>query len=176
MKIELTADEEKLASEIEFDPGKIKGHEEWRKNSEIAYNLARSLLLRKAVPDHRLRFFNENPSYHPGGRNKSRRDYWHANGNNDAEILRHNNFLPFLRYFIHGPDLPTSLVSEYRTRVDDCGMVTSGDIVPLSKFARDLWRRTGKQHEAEKFFQLALECGLSASRAASIYDAVKKAR
>lgn len=175
MNIVLTEEEEALASEIEFDPGKIRDHQDWLKNSEIAYNLARSILLRRAVPDHRLRYFND-PAYHPGGRNKSRRDNWHANGNSDAEILRSNNFLPFLRYFIYGPDMPAALIAEYKARVDACGMVTSGDIVPLGKFARELWRRYGKRYDAEDFHQLALECGLSASRAGNIHDAVKKAR
>ncbi|TGP88919.1 MULTISPECIES: hypothetical protein [unclassified Mesorhizobium] len=175
MKIELTADEESLAEKLEFDPGKVRDHEDWKRNSELAAQLAHSILKRKAVPDHRLRYFTD-PDYHPGGRNKSRRDNWVANGNSYEDILRHNNFLPYLRYFIHGPNIPKRIIDEFRQAVLDCGQVSSGDMPELTKMARRLWRESGRIYDANTFYQMALECGLNNFRAPSIHSAIRQAR
>lgn len=175
MKIELTAEEEGIASQIEFDPGKVRDHEDWKRNSELAFRLGSSILSRKAVPDHRHRYFTD-ADYNPAGRGKSRRERWRANGNTDGDILRHNSFLPFLRYFIYGPDLPVRLIEAFKTRVAECGQVTSGDIPMLTKYARQIWRESGKIYGADEFYQMALECGLNNFRAPSIYRAIRQAR
>ncbi|ESZ76298.1 hypothetical protein [Mesorhizobium sp. L103C105A0] len=175
MKIELTPDEEAVVARIEFDPAKVRDHEAWKQNSELAFSLGRSILDREAVPDHRHRYFTD-AAYNPAGRGKSRMERWRINGNSDGDILRHNNFLPYLRYFIYGPNLPLHLIEAFKTRVTECGQVSSGDMPMLTKYARQIWRESGKIYDADSFYQMALECGLNNFRAPSIYRAIREAR
>lgn len=176
MKIDLTDSEQKLLEQIVFDFDRLRlmDRDEWMPMSEAAGQLAESLMDRKAVPEHRFNFF-VSAEYNIGGRGKSRADVYRQNGNSDREIPRHPHFLPVLQYWISGPALPGWVVEEFGSSVERCGQVTSSDIVPLGKAARDLWRRSGKVYSAEAFYQLALEF-MSSSRAASIYDAVRQGR
>ena len=88
--------------------------------------------------------------------------------------MRNPAFLKHLRYFLYGPALPDTVIAAFRQKVMDCGMVTSGDIVPLGDEAKRLTRAHGLEpaQAAEEFYKLALECGLDGD-AKSIRDAVK---
>ena len=67
---------------------------------------------------------------------------------------------------------------EFRAAVEDCGDVTSSDVVPLGKTARQIARSRGLQarEASEEFHKLALDCGIDAGYAVFIRDAVRKMR
>lgn len=176
MEIDLTKEEKAWAAEIELDQRRVRDHEHWKLNSELAYKLICSLLERRAVPTHRLKYFVD-PYFHPGGRGKSRKDRFLANAGSYEDMYRHNHFLAYLRYFIYGPDLPRSLVDAFAKAVEACGPVTSGDVDPLRRKARALARQYGlNTADADKFYQLALETMGPSSYAEAIYRAVKDVR
>lgn len=175
MKIDLTADEEVLLSEIEFDALRLREHAEYLRNADKVESLLKSLLERKGVPEHRLRYFTD-PECNVGGRGKSREQRWRENGNSTEEILRHPNFLRIARYFIYGPQLPNGVIAAFSRAVADCGQITSGDVEPLRKTARTLARQYGltSAHE-DQFYQLALET-MGSYYASSIRDAIMHVR
>lgn len=173
--IELTPDERTLADEIEFEALKLRDHIHAENNARLAVALMRSLIDRDAIPEHRRKYFGD-PSYNPGGRGASRKQIFERNGCRGEAILRHPHFLAYLRYFIHGADLPPRVTAEFRAAVEECGMVTSSDIVRLGHKARTLARQLGlSPHDArEEFFKLALDCGLSSSTATMIRESAGK--
>jgi hypothetical protein len=112
-----------------------------------------------------------------GGRGKSRQQVFESNGTAGDDIFRHPHFLPYLKYFLFGPDLPHETIDCFRQAVADCGNITSGDIGPLCELARSLARQQGAERDlAEEFFKLALECGLDSSDAREVRDSVKRIR
>lgn len=173
--IELTAQERALADQIEFEALNLKDHIHAEANAELAVELMRSLTARDAIPEQRRKYFGD-PSYNPGGRGSSRKQIFERNGCRGEAILRHPHFLAYLRYFMHGADLPAGVAAEFRAAVEECGMVTSSDIVPLGRKARALARQLGLDpHDArEEFFKLALDCGLSSSTATMIRESAGK--
>ena len=167
-----------MLSKFCFDPLQFRNdHEGFRKNAEIAHRLTTSLLDRGGIPDARLRHFSQ-PEYFPGGRGASRQDMFTRNGNSHEETLRHPHFLKHLRFFIHGAALPSSIIEAFSEAVQDCGMVTSGDLASLGASARKLARshRLEGGAAADEFFKLSLDLGLSAGQAASIRASVKQLR
>jgi hypothetical protein len=94
------------------------------------------------------------------------------------DILTSVHFLTYLRYFIYGPSLPPAVIEGFQEEVKACGMVTSGDIIPLGNRARKEARGAALDNgsAAEEFYKLALECGLEEYEARSIRDRVKKAK
>lgn len=175
MQIELTDEEQEIVGQIELDQMKVRDHEQWKTNSELAFNLITSLLKRKAVPDHRLRYFTD-PTYNRGDHGKSRKDRFLANSKTIDTMFRHNNFLAYIRYFIYGPNLPASLIASFAETVKGCGDVTSGDTELLRKEARALARRYGfNRADAEEFYKMALEF-MWYSYAESVRDAVKQVK
>ncbi|WP_421871936.1 hypothetical protein [Nitratireductor rhodophyticola] len=178
MEVDLTDDEVQLVNEIEFDASKVADHEAWKRNSEIAAALTKSLLTRKAVPDARLRYFTD-PDYRTGRMKGSRFDIFKRNGNDFEETIRHNHFLKYLRYFVYGSELPEPFLSEFGEAVADCGdYISSGDAYDLSRKARAMYRRSGLEREwaADEFFKLAIDLGMSASHAMTIRKAIIDAR
>lgn len=172
MQIELTDEEQALVDQIELDQTKVRDHEQWKTNSDLAFSLITSLLKRKAVPEHRLRYFTD-PVYNRGDHGKSRKDRFLANSKTIDTMFRHNNFLAYIRYFIYGPNLPESLIASFGKAVEACGNVTSGDIDPLRTRARALARQYGlNRADADEFYKLALET-MEYFYADSIRDAVK---
>lgn len=175
--IELTPAEQKLAATINFDAASLRDYHQAQRNGEAALELAKSLAARKAIPKVRLSYFTD-PTFNPGGRGRSRKQNFERNGCVGDDVLTHPNFLKFLRYFIFGADLPPQVVTEFRNAIDECGHVTSSDVIPLGRVARQLARANRlKAHEAcEEFYKLALDCGLWHSHAEHIRDAVRKMR
>lgn len=175
MPVVLTEEETAIAGSMTFDQGELVkwGFERARRNGEAALALLKSLLGRKAIPDIRLRYFTD-PALFPGGRGLSRKDIWKRNGTVGDDIARHPNFLDELRYFVYGANLPPSVIAAFSAAVANCGQVSSSDIVPLGKTARQIARTHGLQaYEArEEFFKLALDLGFWPPYAASIRKAV----
>lgn len=178
MQIELTEQEQQWLSELELDASKVTDHDEWKRNSEIAAALTKSLLSRKAIPDQRLKYFT-NADYRSGRMKGSRFDLFQRNGNDFEETIRHNNFLKHLRYFLFGANLPEPIISSFSQAIKDCGeYVSSGDAYDLSRKARALYRQSGLEREfaADEFFKLSIDLGVSASDAMSIRKAIIDAR
>jgi hypothetical protein len=146
-------------------------------NGERAAALTSSLLRRKGIPDVRLKYFTE-AEYRRGRIKGSHHELFHRNGLRDHELMRHPHFLPYLKYFLFGPDLPKDAIQRFKEQVARCGQVTSGDVISLGKFARSETRALGlAPHEAaEEYFKLAIECGIWVSYAHAIRDAVKTIR
>jgi len=175
--IDLTEAEKRLADRIEFDASKIKGGvEEVEAVCAAARELATSLLNRKAIPPHRLRYFAD-PDYNVGGHGSSRKQILERNSTG-RDILTNVHFLAYLRYFIYGPSLPPAVIESFQKEVKACGMVTSGDIIPLGDHAKKLTRshQLDRNRAPEEFYKLALESGLQEHEARSIRDRVMKAR
>lgn len=177
LSIELTAPEQELLNEIELDAGALKGYEMATRNGERAAKLTELLLARQgAIPPQRIAYFTE-PEYCIGGRGKSYKELFERNLR-QGSILEHPHFLAYLRYFIHGPDLPESVIDSFAAQVAECGHVTSSDVVPLAKHAKRLTRSHGlNAHDAsEEFYKLALEHGLDSGYAEIIRKQVRTVR
>lgn len=172
--IDLGPEEEALARQIEFDALSLQDHHHWKRNSELAASLAQSLLDRKGIPEHRLRYFTD-PAYFFGRGKGSRLSQFRKNVPDDAAILRNPHFLAYLRYFIYGANIPEAIRSAFRARVESFGGVTSGDIPELGQAARALVRQFGMKSSRfdERFFQLALDCGLNPNTADFVRRTVK---
>lgn len=160
-ELTLSSEEAALLADIELDAGKVEGRDHWLRNGELVLQLTLALAGRDAIPEHRWRWLND-PEYNIGGLGSSRKDVFERNGAAGDNILRHAHFLPCLRYFIFGPDLPLSVIAAFGERVRICGTVTSSDVVPLGRFARHHARAAGLERvsSGEEFFKLALEHGL----------------
>jgi len=176
--IELTEPEVALLREMEFEALNLLNGEPTRRNGRRARELAQSLLKRKAIPEHRVRWFTD-AEYYVGGRAKSRESIFESNGCRGSDILEHPHFLQTLKYWIAGPQLPSPVVDGFCSAVEDCfGHITSSDISGLCKTARQLFRahRLDRKSAAEEFFKLALECGVPTHHAPMIRDAIMRAR
>lgn len=174
--IELSEEEQQLLNQIEFDPRAFDGPDEAQENGRRAVRLTRLLLARDAIPEQRWRFFAD-PTFNPSGRGASNKDIFERNGCHGDDIFAHAHFLPYLRYFIRGADLPDRVRNEFKAAVDDCGFVTSSDVVPLGHKARRLARSLGlRPNDArEEFFKLALDCEVDVGSATSIRESAGKA-
>jgi hypothetical protein len=172
--VRLTPDERLLLDQIAFDPD---GPDDCERNGQLIGQLLRSLMKRDGIPEARLKFFTD-PRYCHGGRGKSYRDLFHQNGRSDDEILKHPHFLPFIRYFLFGDELPNRVREAFCREVESIGNVTSSDVVPLGRLARSLARDAGLtgSDAAEEFFKLAMEQGLGLDYASSIYEQVRRLR
>lgn len=132
-----------------------------------AKKLTQSLLKRKAIPQIRRDFFT-NPELNIGV-SKSRMEVFESNGTNGEEILEHPHFLPHLRYFIFGPELPDATISKFFELVEN-----DAEYGELLTFARSevRQRKLDRLAAREEFFKLALECELDVGIARSIRDTV----
>jgi hypothetical protein len=176
--IELNSEEIALADAIKFDPHDTLGNTQaFHANGDLVTQLTDSLLKRKAIPDQRLSYFSD-PEYHVGGRGSSRQELFLRQIGDREKMVRHGHFLKYLHYFIHGADLPPPVLTAFARAVEDCGMVTSGDIAPLSSTARQLARTHSLDAKiaADEFYKLCLDLDLSPDVAASIRSSVLQVR
>lgn len=156
LKINLTDEEAALLDQIELEALKLVNGQPARENGERAAQLATRLLERGAIPPVRKKVFAD--SDYATGRGPSVREQFRRHGNSPEETLRHPHFLAWLRYFIFGPDLPANLIEAYATKLDDMGMITSGDVGVLATYVRAETRKYGLiKSQADKIFKLALE-------------------
>jgi hypothetical protein len=140
--------------------------------------LTQSLLKRKAIPELRLRYFAD-PKLNIRGRGKSRKEVFEANGIEGEAMFRHPHFLPYLKYFIFGPDLPAEAITPFICVIEE-ELGSSGMILnQLCRVARAKTRRLTRekrQNAPEEFFKLSLEAGLNSGMARSIRDVVRNSR
>ena len=175
-QIELSAEEAGLVNRITLDLVPLLGfHDKLREahvtNQECVPALMKSLEERNAIPGERLKYWTD-PKYTTDHRLKiSRRGLFERNGCKGADIYRHVDFLPFLRYFLLGADLPEEAIAEFEKQAGNPDRFTSGDYEPLAKCARALIRRHSlkKSHAREEFFKLCLDIGLGVTRADTIF-------
>ena len=172
-KIVLTDEEEVLLAQINFHPkNDNRLHEILKISCAAAAPLADSILSRKAVPEIRRRYFTD-PDLNIGLK-KSRKEVFEANGTKGEAILRHPHFLPYLEYFIYGPQLPDKVIGEFWHLASGLDVEQN----ELRKLARNMTRQfeLNSREACEEFFKLALECGMSVDGARSVRDAVKTVR
>lgn len=157
-KIELTKAEQDLFDQIEWN-SKIWlrwDQEQQILNFERVGQLSESLIRRKAIPKIRGDVWSK-PDMNPGGRGKSRQEVFESNGCHGTEIIRHPHFMPHLRYFILGPDLPPDTIKRFAEAVDDLG----ADVDSITRFVRNEVRTRGLRNDRadDEFFKLAHELG-----------------
>jgi len=175
--IKLKADEQALVDQIDFDVRTSVPYEERLAIFDRAGSLMDLLLKRNAFPAHRLDWFSE-PENFIGGHGSSREQRFRQNARPGEDIFRHPNFLKYLQYFVYGPKLPGNAMSAFEVEVEDCGMITSGDVPRLASAARQQARTHSLDPKSacEEYYKLALECGLDADQARSIRDSVQTIR
>lgn len=174
--VSLTEKELELCRQICFSSISDKPSDiELRQSIEPAYELAKSLLERKAIPLIRIQYFKD-PEFNINGRGKSRKNIFEQNGTKGESILRHPHFHPFLRYFIFGPDLPSNIIEEFNLLVNECEPVTSGDFEKFCNLARQQIRNFSidKDTAAEEYFKLCLELGLGNGMSRTVRDNIMK--
>lgn len=177
LAIVLTDEEKALVEKIDFNPS---GHnaESWRPSADAMEDMVRSLLARDAIPEVRLRFFNE-ADYRIGRHRRSRLQGFQERGTNGADIVRHGNFVKYLHYFLYGPELPDSVIEAFQHKVTACGKPFTGtDAHEVADLARSFTRSHALEPHgaAEEFYKLALDCRLDADDARTVRDRVKKVR
>lgn len=173
-EVELTKDESETLSGIELDQSALD-HEQYKRQAPLILELLRSLAERNAIPEIRLKYWSD-PEYHIGRLKTSYKGRFERNGNQGDEIYIHPNFLPYLRYFLFGPQLPASAIGEFEKVVGNPEWVSSGDVTDISKGTRAIVRKYGLHDDDEEFYRLALDIGLSQWFAKSVRDAVKQVR
>jgi hypothetical protein len=176
--IDLIPAETEIFGGITLDQTKLFGDSGLaHRNGELTASLMKSLLYRAAIPEPRLKYFND-PSYRTGHLKGSRRQLFESNGTVGEEIYKHPNFLEYLRYFLLGADLPKRAIDEFSAKAEAYGRVGPSDSLELGKVARELTRNYGLTpwDAAEEFYKLALDCGIYQGHAIRIRDAVKRLR
>ena len=175
-KLDLLPQEQALLEQIVFGPPFDAPREEnIRRSCDAAAKLAASLISRKAIPEVRLRWFND-PDLQLGTK-MSRKQIFIKNAGVDG-VLNHPHFLPYLKYFIFGPDLPADVIDQFCAKVESLPFVSGSSYGELIDIARAATRRHRlSPHSAcEEFWKLALECGVDDMYARGIRDAVRKVR
>jgi hypothetical protein len=175
-RIDLTPDEQALWEQIYFEPRSSRiDHDKLQSSIEPAYQLARSLLEREAIPPIRLRYFTD-PELNIGGRGKSRKEVFERNGTSGDAILKHPHFHKYLRYFVIGPDLPLDAIAEFVTLVRECIPVSSGDTKAFCSLARQQVRNAGlnRKDAAEEYFKLGLELEIGEDIAHAVRDSIMR--
>ncbi|WP_247232188.1 hypothetical protein [Telluribacter sp. SYSU D00476] len=119
LPITLTHEEELLLDDLNnFTPP--NNNEEYKKAAQASKQMMKSLLLRKAIPDHRVKFFTD-PEYNVGAVGaikKSIQQGFERNGKKGEAIFEDPNFFKYLDYFINGPKLPYEVKVKSKEIVD----------------------------------------------------------
>ena len=176
----LREDEKQTLAKIDLNDSHTnhtEGRAAYLANMQPIMSLLKSLDDRSAIPPQRLKYWND-PNYHKGRIKASRKGIFERNGCTGEDIYTHPHFLKYFRYFLFGTELPANVIVAFEEKMGDPRWVSSSDIVPIGKFARDLTRRYAldKSDAPEEFFKLCLDLGLSLSTAESVMRAVKQLR
>jgi hypothetical protein len=174
-KLKLNPEEQALLEEIVFGPPyDARWHENARQSCEAASQLATSLMSRNAVPKVRLRWF-EDPQLQLRTK-MSRMQIIQRNVGPD--VLTNPAFLPHLKYFIFGPELPADVIEQFCAKVESWPFVSDSTYGELIDLARAATRRYSlSPHSAcDEFWKLALECDVDDMYARIIRDAVLRIR
>lgn len=143
-------------------------------NEKPVIELLRLLDEREAIPRQRIAYWTD-PDYKPGQTKGSRKQMFERNGNVGDEIYTHPHFVPYLRYFLYGADLPQGAIDEFEEQVGDVRGFSGSDILGLTKKTRELVRKYDLRSHADEFYQLTIDNGLSRYSAESVRNAAKEA-
>jgi hypothetical protein len=173
-KIDLTTEELALLEQIKFEYPS-HDHALYLANSQRVADLMALLIQRKGIPQHRINWFTD-PDYKRGRPNGSRQNIYERNGTRGRDIFLHPHFLTPLRYMIYGADLPNAAIKRFAEFVKRNEPVGGSDVGDLLKLTKDLANENRiEPHEAaDKFFQLALDCGVHLMWALYIEEHVGK--
>lgn len=175
--IALTDEETSLVSAIDLRtnlPFGVDGHAIYLANSRPILALLKSLNTRDAIPNHRLAYWTD-PALRSGRSKGSHQDIFSRNGSDGAEAYTHPHFIPFLRYFLFGADLPQPAIDEFEKQVGNPSWFSGSDIIALTKKTREIVRKYALTGDSIEFQKLALDNGLNASHANSVRSAAKTA-
>jgi len=170
-KIKLTEEEQVLWNKISFESDSYQPSlDAIRDSIKPAYELSKSLLIRKAIPLIRGKYFTA-PEYNIKGRGKSREKVFELNGTKGEEILKHPHFHKYLQYFILGPALSLEVIQEF-----DSLVTTSSDQESFCILARNQVRKYSLDPKivSEEYFKLCLELNLDLRMARVVRDTVNR--
>jgi hypothetical protein len=178
--VRLLDDEAALLAKIdlrESHENHTQGHEVYKANKQPILALLKSLSERDAIPQERLNYWND-PRYQHSRIKASRKGLFERNGCTGADIYTHPNFIQLLRYFLFGANLHDTVITAFEAKVGKPEWVSSSDVVPIGKSARDLTRqyRLNPYETSEEFFKLCLDMGLGLNMAQSVMRSVKQVR
>jgi hypothetical protein len=155
---------------------RVPSHEKWPEVADAMESLIVSLQDRQAVPLVRVRLF-EDAAYAETGK-RSPQQWFEANGVSGEEIFWHVDFIPYLRHFISGPNLPSEVIAGL-IRILNENLGTSGTVMDeYRRFARSSIKthRLSRTEAATEFFRLGVEIGMSVSAARTLRDAARSTR
>jgi len=172
LPLDLSSDEQVLFNVLTSEESSA----DWAVKGRAMESLVESLRRRGVVPEIRLRVFADAAFAETG--TKSPMQVFENNGTSGGDIVRHPNFLPYIRYFVEGPSLPEQVISGLCAVLnEDVG--TSGDVMmQYRRFARESVRAYGltPKKAATEFFRLGLEIGMTVSEARVLRDAALSTR
>jgi len=175
--IKLSAEEQDLVRRIDFTPNTFSPdfHRTLEESCAAAGPLMKSLLKRQAIPPVRWDYFID-PERNIGSK-RSHKGIFEGNGTRGDQIFEHGHFLPYLKYFIFGPDLPLSTIAGFCAIANDSLLTTHMQLDQLRAYVRREVRQQGldRRHAAEEFYNLAYECDLERF-ARSVREAALQAR
>lgn len=180
--VELSEEEKALVESMQLyvsDSDDVR--EVYLRNSDKVVELVDSVLRRGVIPEVRRKYWND-PEYCTARGNSSRAQIFAGRGRTSEEVYRHLGFLPYLRYFLFGCELPDPVIDEFESALADERITpewfTSGDHDPMWKVGRKLTRKHGldKRWAAEEFLKLCLDMGFDIGVARSVRDAVMQVR
>ena len=171
--IELTEAERALLNQIDFS-GQRDDRERVMRSCTASAQLMRRLIERQAIPRRRGRvFFEAEWGYH----RKSWEQLFVERGELGEDIFEHPSFLQYLRFFIHGSDLPHTVIDAMREQVGEPKYFALGDSLAAGNLARNLARDHGlNTSHADDFMHLCADLGLTFDCADAIRRAVKMVR
>jgi len=172
--LQLTAAEAELLARIRFESNRT--HDELRSSCSAASELTSLLIERNAFSQVRTRYFTD-PELNIGSK-KSRQQIFESNGTVRRAIFGHPHFLPYLRYFIFGPNLPAVAVARFKELTAHGSYISGGDMPDLLNAAKAAVRqfRLEPKAAAEEFFKLTMECDGDVGSARIVRDSVMKMR
>lgn len=98
--IHLNPEEVILFDQIVLDPLLLKDSDQAQKNGQIAFNLIKTLVQHKAIPEIRIRYFTD-PEFNIGGRGRSKQEVFEKNGTHgEKSIDIHIFYISFLIFFL----------------------------------------------------------------------------
>lgn len=175
--IELNEAERALLDQIDFSQIDFNNHPDRdvvMRSCAAAGKLMALLLARNAIPERRWRCFD---GAEWGHRGKSIRRLFEEQGPPDDDIFEHPNFLKYLRFLIHGSDLPQPVIDAVRHLVGNPRYFSLSDAVSAGKTVRKLVRDHGLDaRRADDFLHLCADLDLSHMGADSIRQAVRNVR
>jgi hypothetical protein len=132
---------------------------------------------RKAIPERRRLYFFD-AEYNPGNAKASRADLFLRNAKTSEAMFRHPHFLPYLRYFVYGADLPSDLKAAFFEKAQD-HWVEPNQLVQLARSlvrTFNVPRYPQNYRLPDTFYQLALDCGCQEGVALVVRRAIMKVK